>query len=236
MLVVIPYLLWNLMGKRSECLSHMQQFSCLQWLTCWQWASGRTPSCSGLWKQQKYWSKEVWEMTDCDLCGRGIPTVIQVRVFRPLLKFAYPEGVWKGLFETCLDSAKKTYSGINTEEISCRKNKCSLCGRKGSVFPVKVQIPDFSKGGRNEREKCLLKVPGSSRWGLSQVSERRNRWRRTHTGARERSWTLMSEAAFLWLYFFIFFFWRCFQWDGHVSCFHLFSVISFVIIFRQLLN
>nr|WP_269851430.1 F420H2 dehydrogenase subunit FpoO [Methanosarcina horonobensis] len=35
-------------------------------------------------------------MTDCDLCGRGIPTVIPVRVFRPLLKFAYPEGVWKG--------------------------------------------------------------------------------------------------------------------------------------------
>jgi len=50
-------------------------------------------------------------MTDCDLCGHGIPTVIPVRVFRPLLKFAYPEGVWKGLCEPCLDSAEKTYSG-----------------------------------------------------------------------------------------------------------------------------
>jgi len=73
-------------------------------------------------------------MTDCDLCGRGIPTVIPVRVFRPLLKFAYPEGVWKGLCETCLDSAEKTYSGINKDEISCRKNKCSL-RKKRQRFP-----------------------------------------------------------------------------------------------------
>lgn len=101
-------------------------------------------------------------MTDCDLCGRGIPTVLPVRFFRPLLKFAYPEGVWKGLCETCLDSAEKTYSGINKDEISCRKNKCSLCGRKGSVFPVKVQIPNFSKGvvmkEKNVCSKCLEAV------------------------------------------------------------------------------
>ena len=85
-------------------------------------------------------------MTDCDLCGRGIPTVIPVRVNPPLLKFAYPEGVWKGLCEVCLDSAQKTYLTVDNEEISCRKGKCSLCGRKNRVFPVELQIPSFSKG------------------------------------------------------------------------------------------
>jgi hypothetical protein len=85
-------------------------------------------------------------MTDCDLCGKGIPTVIPVKTFPPLLKFAYPEGVWKGLCETCLDSAQKTYLSINKDEISCRRNKCALCGRKGRVYPVELQIPSFSKG------------------------------------------------------------------------------------------
>lgn len=84
-------------------------------------------------------------MTDCDLCGRGVPTVIPVRVNPPRLKFAFPEGVWKGLCEICLNSAEKTYSTINKDELSCRRNKCSLCGRKGRVYPVEVQIPDFSK-------------------------------------------------------------------------------------------
>src|SRR5271157_6038304 len=86
------------------------------------------------------------EMTDCDLCGSRIPIVIPFLVFRPLLKFAYPEGVWKGLCEKCLDSAEKTYLDINKDEISCRKNKCSLCGRRDNVFLVKLQIPDYSKG------------------------------------------------------------------------------------------
>ncbi|HWQ48223.1 MAG TPA: F420H2 dehydrogenase subunit FpoO [Methanosarcina sp.] len=85
-------------------------------------------------------------MTDCDLCGRALPSVIPVRVFRPLLKFAYPEGVWKGLCETCLDSAQKTYLSIDKDEISCRRNKCVLCGKKGRVCPVEIQIPNFSKG------------------------------------------------------------------------------------------
>lgn len=85
-------------------------------------------------------------MTDCDLCGRALPSVIPVRVFRSRLKFAYPEGVWKGLCETCLDSSQKTYLSINKDEISCRRNKCVLCGKKGRVYPVEIQIPDFSKG------------------------------------------------------------------------------------------
>jgi len=38
----------------------------------------------------------------------------------------------------------------------------ALCGRKGSVFPVKVQIPDFSKGviinEKNVCSKCLEAV------------------------------------------------------------------------------
>ncbi len=85
-------------------------------------------------------------MTDYDLCGSGIPIVIPVWVFRPLLKFAYPEGAWKGLCEMCLDSAEKTYLDINKDEISCRKNKCFLCGRRNNVFLIKVQIPYYSKG------------------------------------------------------------------------------------------
>lgn len=101
-------------------------------------------------------------MTDCDLCGRGIPTVIPVRVNPPRLKFAYPEGVWKGLCEICLNSAEKTYSTINRDEISCRNNKCSLCGRKGRVYPVEVQIPDFSKeivkAEKNVCTRCLEAV------------------------------------------------------------------------------
>jgi hypothetical protein len=85
-------------------------------------------------------------MTDCDLCGKGIPAVIPFRVFRPLLKFAYPEGVWKGLCETCLVSAEKTYLNAGKNETLCRRGKCSLCGRKGGVFLVELQIPSFSKG------------------------------------------------------------------------------------------
>ncbi|HPS90447.1 MAG TPA: F420H2 dehydrogenase subunit FpoO, partial [Methanosarcina vacuolata] len=72
--------------------------------------------------------------------------VIPVRVFRSRLKFAYPEGVWKGLCDTCLDSAQETYLSINKDEISCRRNKCVLCGKKGRVYPVEIQIPDFSTG------------------------------------------------------------------------------------------
>ncbi|AAM32175.1 F420H2 dehydrogenase subunit FpoO [Methanosarcina mazei] len=85
-------------------------------------------------------------MTDCDLCGKGIPTVIPVRTYPPLLRFAYPEGVWKGLCETCLDSAQKTYLEVNRNHTSCRRGKCSLCGSKTGVFSVELQIPDFSKG------------------------------------------------------------------------------------------
>jgi hypothetical protein len=85
-------------------------------------------------------------MTDCDLCGKGIPTVIPVRTHPPLFKFAYPEGVWKGLCETCLESAQKTYLSIDKDEVSCRRNKCFLCGHKGRSYPVELKVPDFSKG------------------------------------------------------------------------------------------
>jgi hypothetical protein len=85
-------------------------------------------------------------MTDCDLCGRAIPTVIPVRAIRPLLKFAYPNGVWKGLCETCLDSAQKTHLTVDKNQTSCRKGRCALCGDKTGVFPVELQVPDFSKG------------------------------------------------------------------------------------------
>ena len=104
-------------------------------------------------------------MTDCDLCGKAIPTVIPVRVFRPLLKFAYPEGVWKGLCETCLDSAQKTYIEASRNEDSCRKGKCALCGDKTGVFPVELQVPDFSKGTVKKEVnvcyRCLKSVDGA---------------------------------------------------------------------------
>lgn len=101
-------------------------------------------------------------MTDCDLCGKGIPAVIPVRIFRPLLKFAYPEGVWKGLCGTCLDSAQKSYLSIEKDEISFRNNKCFLCGTKDRVYPVKLQVPDFSEGivkrEVNVCTKCLESI------------------------------------------------------------------------------
>jgi hypothetical protein len=95
-------------------------------------------------------------MTDCDLCGKGLPTLIPVRTYPPLFKFAYPEGVWKGLCETCLDSTQKTYLGVNRDEISCRNNKCALCGHKGRAHPVELQVPDFSKGTvKREVNLCM---------------------------------------------------------------------------------
>jgi len=101
-------------------------------------------------------------MTDCDLCGKGIPAVIPVRIFRPLLKFAYPEGIWKGLCGTCLDSAQKSYLSIEKDEISFRNNKCFLCGTKDRVYPVKLQVPDFSEGivkrEVNVCTKCLESI------------------------------------------------------------------------------
>jgi len=80
------------------------------------------------------------------ILGSGIPTVIPVHVNPSCLKFTYPEGVWKGLCEICLNSAEKTYSTINRDEISCRNNECSFCGRRGRVYPVEAQIPYFSRG------------------------------------------------------------------------------------------
>ncbi|MDK2939693.1 MAG: dehydrogenase subunit, partial [Methanolobus sp.] len=46
-------------------------------------------------------------MTDCDLCGVGIPTVVPVRVFKPKYEQSYPHGMWQGLCEGCLNAGKK---------------------------------------------------------------------------------------------------------------------------------
>lgn len=98
-------------------------------------------------------------MTDCDLCGRGIPTVNPVRVFRPLLKFAYPEGVWTGLCENCLESADKTRVKVEKEELAGTPGKCNLCGSKTDLYAVELRIPNFSKGVMTENamlcKKCL---------------------------------------------------------------------------------
>jgi hypothetical protein len=104
-------------------------------------------------------------MTDCDLCGRAIPAVNPVRVFRPLLKFAYPEGVWKGLCELCLESAETTRVKVENQELTATQGKCSLCGKKAELYPVEMEIPDFSKGIVTENamlcEECL-KAAGES--------------------------------------------------------------------------
>ena len=47
------------------------------------------------------------EMTDCDLCGSRIPIVIQFLVFRPLLKFAYPERCMERAMRSVLISPRK---------------------------------------------------------------------------------------------------------------------------------
>ncbi|MGB9132944.1 MAG: F420H2 dehydrogenase subunit FpoO [Methanosarcina sp.] len=47
------------------------------------------------------------KIVDCDLRRHTIPTIIQIRVIPFFLKFFYPEGVWKGLCETCPGSAQK---------------------------------------------------------------------------------------------------------------------------------
>jgi ribosomal protein S27AE len=52
----------------------------------------------------------------------------------------------KGLCDKCFDFAERTYWDISKDEISCRENKCSPCGKGDNVFLVKVQIPDCSKG------------------------------------------------------------------------------------------
>jgi F420H2 dehydrogenase subunit O len=41
------------------------------------------------------------------------------------------------------------------EELTCKKNKYSLCGRTGRVYPVEVQIPYFSNGiVKKDRNVC----------------------------------------------------------------------------------
>ncbi|WP_255336749.1 F420H2 dehydrogenase subunit FpoO [Methanosarcina sp. KYL-1] len=84
-------------------------------------------------------------MTYCDLCGRAIPTVNPVRVLRPLLKFAYPEGVWAGLCENCLESADKTRVKVEKEIFTGTSDKCDLCGSKTDLYAAEMHIPDFSK-------------------------------------------------------------------------------------------
>lgn len=105
-------------------------------------------------------------MTDCDLCGRGIPTVNPVRVQGgPLLKFAYPEGVWKGLCEVCLESAQATLAKVDRGDLAGTSGKCKLCGTKTDLYPVELHIPNFRKGVVKENvmlcEECL-KVSGQA--------------------------------------------------------------------------
>ena len=76
---------------------------------------------------------------------------------------------------------------------------------KAAFSRLKCRSPISQKGGRNKREKCLLKVPGSSQLGLSQASERRNRWRRTDTWARACSWALIRGSCIFAVFSFLLF-------------------------------
>ncbi|MFW5986775.1 MAG: F420H2 dehydrogenase subunit FpoO [Methanohalophilus sp.] len=86
-------------------------------------------------------------MADCDLCGVSIPTVCPVKVFEPQFEHSYPEGIWKGLCEKCLDSAKGTFDEKRDEEGKCvpgnKFDKCDLCGTTCQLYNIDVFVPSF---------------------------------------------------------------------------------------------
>ncbi len=98
-------------------------------------------------------------MADCDLCGVAIPTVCPVLVFDPRFEYSYPEGVWKGLCEDCLDSAKKVYDEVSESQAVGVVGKCDLCGTSAQLYEVEISIPSFWKGSDDEIvnlcAKCL---------------------------------------------------------------------------------
>ncbi|WP_406659703.1 F420H2 dehydrogenase subunit FpoO [Methanolobus sp. ZRKC3] len=114
-------------------------------------------------------------MTDCDLCGVGIPTVAPVRIFKPKYVHSYPNGMWQGLCEPCLNAAKK----VNDENAgtSCGKaGKCDFCGAIAQLFDVDIKIPSFSKGEDDSTvgicKKCLSSIgEAHERWEKEKAAE-----------------------------------------------------------------
>jgi hypothetical protein len=104
-------------------------------------------------------------MTDCDLCGVGIPTVVPVRVFKPKYAESYPHGMWQGLCEGCLNAGKKTHDE-QTESPSCgTAGVCDLCGAIAQLYDVNISRPSFSKGADPDTvhlcKKCLDSIDES---------------------------------------------------------------------------
>lgn len=101
-------------------------------------------------------------MADCDLCGVSIPTVVPVRVFVPRFEHSYPEGIWKGLCESCLKAAKETADRVATSSSCGTAGKCDLCGAIAQLQPVQISRPSFSKGEEEDTvmlcKKCLASV------------------------------------------------------------------------------
>nr|WP_292381534.1 F420H2 dehydrogenase subunit FpoO [Methanosarcina sp. UBA289] len=72
-----------------------------------------------------------------------------------------------------MDSTQKNYLSINKNKISCRRNKFALCGRKGRVYLVELQVPAFSKGiVKKEANVCPV--------CLDEINEAYIRFKREH--------------------------------------------------------
>ncbi|MHC1625595.1 MAG: F420H2 dehydrogenase subunit FpoO [Methermicoccaceae archaeon] len=92
-------------------------------------------------------------MADCDLCGKSKPTLIPVRVMVPVYRHAYPEGMWKGLCETCLESCASAYA---TKEKRYANGKCALSLVKGKNVVVSIPVPSLT--GIKTEEKLVSEV------------------------------------------------------------------------------
>jgi F420H2 dehydrogenase subunit O len=101
-------------------------------------------------------------MTDCDLCGRGIPTVIPVRVFRPLLKFAYPEVSGKGSVRPVSIPPRKPTQALTKKKSHAGKTNALSAGEKADFTRLKSRSPISQKGviikEKNVCSKCLEAV------------------------------------------------------------------------------
>ncbi|ETA67242.1 F420H2 dehydrogenase subunit FpoO [Methanolobus sp. WCC1] len=101
-------------------------------------------------------------MTDCDLCGVGIPTVVPVRVFKPKYEQSYPHGMWQGLCEGCLNAGKKAHDALEESSSCGTAGVCDFCGAIAQLHDVTISRPSFSKGAEEDTiglcKKCLASI------------------------------------------------------------------------------
>ncbi|MBC7085177.1 MAG: F420H2 dehydrogenase subunit FpoO [Methanomethylovorans sp.] len=115
-------------------------------------------------------------MADCDLCTVAIPTVVPVRIFVPRFEHSYPEGIWKGLCESCLKSAKETADKLASSSSCGTAGKCNLCGAIAQLQPVQIFRPSFSKGQEEDSvmlcKKCLAAIQKADKeWQEQKANE-----------------------------------------------------------------